>query len=240
MEVYDIFITKLRIGIKLEGIHTCIQESIILEAKDVKEEQKDWLRKRAMDSDYTSAAKLAEKCYQTFKERYPGITLIEENKNQMINLVSNTRSKENTDGILLPPYSVFPDRKNWLRQFCIYVNHDSKSNETSKIYVWANPALISIAKGNNVRAYMDGTFRICPKGFEQVMVLMIFDQQTDVYVPVFYGLLDSKTSHAYWKFLSICIEATDCNFFPASVTCDFEPAEIKAIERKIILRNLLI
>ena len=58
---------------------------------------------------------------------------------------------------------------------------------------------------------------------------MVFDNQTDSYVPVFYVLLTSKTQQIYTHALR-WIEATvDRKIIPSTITCDFKIALQNAI-----------
>ena len=62
--------------------------------------------------------------------------------------------------------------------------------------VYGNPSLFGILSGG-VQLYIDGTFRICPSQFHQCLIIMIFDVQTAVYLPVMYILMTVKHENPY-------------------------------------------
>ncbi|OQR82378.1 putative cleavage induced protein [Thraustotheca clavata] len=64
---------------------------------------------------------------------------------------------------------------------------------------WANPTLISLLRYNNITLFVDGTFRIVPRGFKLCVVLMVLDKGTQLYIPIFYILTTSKSHNCYWN-----------------------------------------
>jgi hypothetical protein len=48
--------------------------------------------------------------------------------------------------------------------------------------------------------------------------------EVDLYIPIFYVLLDGKTESIYWNCIQQLITATDWRLRASSVTCDFESA----------------
>ena len=93
---------------------------------------------------------------------------------------------------------------------------------------FGNPPLFRTLRGCK-RMFIDGTFKFVPKPFYQCLIIMIFDDQTDAYVPVFYILLTSKTKQIYIQALRWVQISVDQQINPVSVTCDFEIALQKAI-----------
>ena len=67
---------------------------------------------------------------------------------------------------------------------------------------------------------------------------MVFDNQTNYYVPVFYILLTSKTEKIYGHALTLMNETAGSKMNPTSVTCDYEKglhnAIMKAFPKAII------
>jgi len=57
---------------------------------------------------------------------------------------------------------------------------------------WANPSLLMLSSRANLNIFVDCTFSICPVDFAQCMILMIYDEPTRLYIPIFYVLLQSK------------------------------------------------
>ena len=83
--------------------------------------------------------------------------------------------------------------------------------------------------GGNGRIFIDGTFKIVPKPLYQCLIIMVFDKQTDSFVPVFYVLMTSKTEQIYRIALFWIKFTTNYKMRPLLITCDFEKALYNAI-----------
>lgn len=106
-------------------------------------------------------------------------------------------------------------------QFALTVNIDG---ELQTILGWGHPQLINLVKNGKVHLFVDCTFKVVPKGFTQCMILMIYHPGTEMYVPIFYVLLQSKKTHAYYHALQQCICASDWKLEAMTYTSDFEQA----------------
>jgi hypothetical protein len=69
-----------------------------------------------------------------------------------------------------------------------------------------------------------------PKPFTQAMIIMMYEEASHLYIPVFYVLLQSKLEEVYKIALSHCFTAADYKIKAISVTCDYEKALINAIK----------
>jgi hypothetical protein len=74
---------------------------------------------------------------------------------------------------------------------------------------------------------MDGTFRIVPSEFQQLLVLMVYDPQSKLFIPVFYALVDNKKWRTYRLFLQSCLDVIG-EMDVETVNTDYELAEMKA------------
>jgi len=70
---------------------------------------------------------------------------------------------------------------------------------------------------NSEFIFIDGTFKTAAKGYYQLLVVMILDEQTNMFVPIIYGLLTSKTQDIYEYF-----------FFLLQLICSKNEVLIKA------------
>jgi len=52
--------------------------------------------------------------------------------------------------------------------------------------------------------YMDGTFKTCPRKYYQCLSLLIYNPETDLYIPVCHCLMTNKTELSYINFLEVC------------------------------------
>ncbi|KAK1930446.1 hypothetical protein P3T76_014117 [Phytophthora citrophthora] len=85
------------------------------------------------------------------------------------------------------------------------------------------PALIKLLKYRKTTLFIDGTFRCVPRPFYQCVVVMVFDNATDLFVPgFFYTLCSAKTQDTYWYLMEVINVAADDKIQPSVVVCDFE------------------
>ncbi|KAF0989255.1 hypothetical protein HZS_5593 [Henneguya salminicola] len=52
-----------------------------------------------------------------------------------------------------------------------------------KMLIWGHPDWIPILKRRFIPIFLDATFRTVPKPFKQCLILMVFDNKTDLYIP---------------------------------------------------------
>ena len=58
---------------------------------------------------------------------------------------------------------------------------------------------------------------------------MVFDDETDIYVPVVYSLVMDKSEWTYWNLLHLILVVSELKFDPATVTTDFERPLMNAV-----------
>ena len=102
---------------------------------------------------------------------------------------------------------------------------------------WGHPDLIFLLKSGDHHIFIDCTFSVCPKGFYQLLIFMIYDEATELYIPIFYVLLPSKHYLCYYHALHNIICATDWKANCRSWTCDFEKALIAAVKEQFGLKR---
>ena len=113
---------------------------------------------------------------------------------QIINRVKNSRAKLNGSDIFRTIESEKVGKSSTTKQWFMHFNLTfpaSYNGKMERITGFGNPALFRCFGGNQ-KIFIDGTFKIVPKPFYQCLIVMVFDNQTDEYVPVFYILLTSK------------------------------------------------
>jgi len=152
--------------------------------------------------------------------------------NQMKAMVYYVRTKEYGDWmgriVSSPLSTVFMNDERSFFQFMLMIPVPLKggvnpnNSEVQKIIGWAHPDLIFLMKHGKVNLFIDCTFKICPRGFAQCLIMMIYSAAHDTYVPVFFVLLESKSELVYYHALEQCIGATNWKLDAATVSCDFE------------------
>jgi hypothetical protein len=112
----------------------------------------------------------------------------------------------------------------------IKVFHKLEKNEVlQKIVGWADCDLLHLATTGPKHYFMDCTFKCVPKPFKQLMVIMIYEEGTELYIPVFYILMEGKSEKMYMEVLRQCCESCDNKLKPLSISCDFERAILNSI-----------
>jgi hypothetical protein len=107
-----------------------------------------------------------------------------------------------------------------------------EGSELRKLILWCHPDLQIMLRRQGLRAFVDGTFRCVPRPFTQCLILMIMDDETDLFIPVVYCLVDNKSQWTYWHFFHYVLVVTETRFYPKTVTCDFEKPLIRAIKEQ--------
>ena len=150
---------------------------------------------------------------------------------KIINRIKNARTKINGNDVFrtieMEHLSKMKDSNNFFLQFNITFPNEY-DGKLERIIGYGNPSLFRVFGGNQ-KVFIDGTFKICPKPFYQCLIIMVFDEQTDAYVPVFYVLLTSKTEQIYRHVLYWVKTTTQYKMRPLTITCNFEKALHNAI-----------
>jgi hypothetical protein len=98
-----------------------------------------------------------------------------------------------------------PDGRPWL-QFSGLVPHPKDAAELLRYMVFGHPALFRLLMQSGVNLFLDDTFSLTPHLFYQVFIIMAYDYQKMLYVPVLYCLMSSKDETLYWRVLQEVIE----------------------------------
>jgi len=150
---------------------------------------------------------------------------------KIISRVKNCRTKLNGNDVYrtieMESLSKIKNSNLFFLQFNITFPNEY-DGKLERIIGFGNPSLIRVLGGNK-RVFIDGTFKIVPKPFYQCLIIMVFDEQTDSFVPVFYVLLTSKTEQIYRHALYWVKASSDYKMKPDRITCDFEKALHNAI-----------
>lgn len=164
--------------------------------------------------------------------KYDGVAFNYLTADQLLSMVHRVRTKGFGDweGIItsLPMCNLVNDERLFL-QANAYINID---NELVKFLVWAHPDLILLCKNGKRNLFIDCTFRCVPVGFDQLMIIMLYDLQTGMYVPIFFILMQTKKQDAYFYGIALAIQISEGKLDCLTYTCDFELALIQAIDNR--------
>lgn len=109
----------------------------------------------------------------------------------------------------------------------------------SRMLGFGHPDLLFLLRTGPVNTFVDCTFRIVPKGFYQLMIIMIYSAAHQTYVPVLYILLQNKKEQTYLRALTEAEFAANHYLRPKTVTCDFEIGLMNAILAKFPSAHLI-
>ena len=114
-------------------------------------------------------------------------------------------------------------------QFNCTIADDTKEQTTmERIVGFGNPYLFYYLT-NAQSLYIDATFSIVPKPFYQCLVVMIFEETLQIYLPILYILMTNKSQKMYRNALERIFKLSGRRANPKTITCDFEQALLNAI-----------
>jgi hypothetical protein len=165
--------------------------------------------KAKMDEEYPEGWTGIKKASITHRVRHTRMQMIGGDSFRML---ENSKYALMTDTTrpFLHHHGIFPDEK--------------KHGAFQRIMVFGNPTNFGLLKTTKVDIYIDATFDCCPAPFYQCLILMVFHQETNVYVPVLYILMTHKTQELYCHALSQVVAISGWVLDVNSYTSDFERA----------------
>ena len=103
---------------------------------------------------------------------------------------------------------------------------------------FSHPRLVKKLKGRN-HCYVDCTFASTPRPFVQTLNFMMFDDETQSYVCVFWVLLTGQFEKLYAETLHQIWIATDRKLNPLSLTLDYELMQALLSSFKLLHHTLI-
>ncbi|ETP53784.1 hypothetical protein F442_01334 [Phytophthora nicotianae P10297] len=207
-------------------------ESVCL---DLTDEMKSFVDE-LVDTTDESPTKIWELTYRKFYENSVGV-IRGLNKKQIVTRINNGRAAQNGKDLFSmiesPSMAKVKNEELGFLQFnCTWLD-DTKVKqekpEIDRLIGWAHPELRNLLRYEGEDLFVDGTFRSAPKGYHQVVTLMMYDPLTELLVPLFFTLTTSKTQDSYKKFFYCVKFAVGKKPSPIDIVCDFEAAIIFAI-----------
>ncbi|OWZ07807.1 hypothetical protein PHMEG_00019759 [Phytophthora megakarya] len=175
---------------------------------------------------------------QVCAEFYPDDDLIRKglSEEQVTRRVYHVRQKHYGSHLLgfieVPPLSIVEGKHLSFFQFHLSRPKLDPTSKPDRRIGWAHPELRRLLMYNGVSLFFDGTFRCVPIEFKQCMVLMVHDQTSELFVPIYFVLCSSKGKEMYCDVLEQIYRDTSKKLQPCDVVCDFELPLINAIETK--------
>jgi hypothetical protein len=206
---------------------------------DVREEMTQLVSEQALLAMGTSALAIWDAINTSILEKYKDadVTVLKPTKSEICSLVYRIRQEhcggdvfrilEDDRYARLSP----ADPRLFLKLNNTYEVPDDKTvkNRLQRMLLWAHPDLLPILKRRKIACFIDGTFRTVPKAFRQCLIVMAFDDEVDLYVPIIFSLLTGGSEWTYWQVLHFVLVLTELKFDPDTITTDFERPLLKAI-----------
>ncbi|KAJ6247029.1 hypothetical protein M0813_19076 [Anaeramoeba flamelloides] len=106
-----------------------------------------------------------------------------------------------------------------------------------RIISWSSYESLNIMR-SSAHLFVDGTFLTAPKGFSQLIILSVWDTQTNCFVVTNYTLIDSKLEDNYESLFYLLFKKIP-NFSPQFITCDFEHALTNSLKKRFPKSKLI-
>ena len=229
---------------RVNGLHKCVTSvhgngGVV----DLREEMRTLAVRQATHDLSTTATTIWNSVNALADTQYAeGRVVVKEKKTVIINLVHTTRHCEiGTDAHSIVRNSRYAqiseaDRRPFFFHGSSYLLPESVTQQERHlhdVFLWGHPELLLMLRRRNCVVFIDGTFKCVPHPFQQCVILMTLDDETNLFVPVVFGLLDNKTSWAFWHYLHAIFVETETKFNPAVVVSDFEAALLQAIDEQL-------
>jgi hypothetical protein len=228
----------------LSGVHVCRLDENITRGDRV--DVTHTMRKAAIQKAITKLALSPKKIWEDINSKmdhkYSNEAIVKERRNKIINLVKTTRSTEfgndKMTKIKLPKYAQVSseDPRPFLitnYKYLLPLSDERNGRKLHNLLMWAHPDLMTILRRHSTSIYIDCTFRCVPKPYSQCLIIMVYDDETDIYVPVVYFLLDNKCQWTYWHALHFVLVETETKFYLSTITSDFEISLLNAIKEQL-------
>ncbi|ETP25777.1 hypothetical protein F441_01370 [Phytophthora nicotianae CJ01A1] len=170
---------------------------------DLTDEMKSFVDE-LVDTTDESPTKIWELTYRKFYENSVGV-IRGLNKKQIVTRINNGRAAQNGKDLFSmiesPSMAKVKNEELGFLQFnCTWLD-DTKIKqekpEIDRLIGWSHPELRNLLRYEGEDLFVDGTFRSAPKGYHQVVTLMMYDPLTELFVPLFFTLTTSKTQNSY-------------------------------------------
>lgn len=103
-----------------------------------------------------------------------------------------------------------------------------KKGKLANLILFSHPDFTPMLKGDGISIFIDGTFRCVPHPYRQLLIFMLFEDETSMYIPIIYCLIQDNSSWTYWHVIHLVIVLSDTKLNPKTITCDFEKALLKS------------
>ena len=144
-------------------------------------------------------------------------------RDQVTKLVKNTRAEMGGDDmlrILEKDRSLhnLPSTGLPFLQFHGSLPHPEKKDEWMRYMIFGNRVLFTLLAARALDLFIDATFSMTPHPFYQVLIIMVHDCQTDLYVPVIYALMTHKCEDLYYRVMQELLACAGWSIIMSGIT----------------------
>ena len=108
-------------------------------------------------------------------------------------------------------------------QFNVTFPNEIVDGKLERIFqFWNHPLFLFF--WSQLKKFIDGTFKICPRPYYQWLIFMLIEEQTDAFIPVFHVLLMLRKQQIYRYALYLTKTTVSFKMQPPFFTCDYEKA----------------
>lgn len=177
-----------------------------------------------------TAKELAINVRQEFKTRFLGQPTLLLNLNQLESAVYRARKKEFGDWeSLIRSYPLMLCSPTSSKLFFQFMLDFVVDGAVEKMVGWAHPQLLFWLAAGMCHLFVDMSFYMVPTGFQQLMVIMLFSHPHQMYIPIWFILLQSKKEATYVRALNQAIKTSPALLNAVTITSDFEKGLLNAV-----------
>ncbi|KAF1743017.1 hypothetical protein MXB_1754 [Myxobolus squamalis] len=103
--------------------------------------------------------------------------------------------------------------------------------EFYQMLLWSTNEALSLMRYNN-QTFIDSTFRCVPSPFTHCLIIVMYDIETQMYIPCVYALVTFKNEYMYLTALHEVIVLENYMWMPLIITSDFEFSLIAALKHE--------
>jgi len=125
------------------------------------------------------------------------------------------------------------DGQSAFLQFNISQTDVESGGDLQRLIGLADPDLLKRMRGSR-HLFLDATFKCTPKPFRQTLILMVFDEENGIFLPVMWILMTGQSEKEYEQALFNVKLKMNGKMNPLSITCDFEQAMMNALDSQFV------
>jgi len=187
-------------------------------------EMRQMVEQKAVDEPGKRASQMARDILSYFQQKTMGTACKLLDTKQIQAQIYRVRDKEfgNWEGILNSfPMNAVSEQDD--RPFLQWNNWANIGGTHQKSIGLGHPDIqFELSHSDRNHLFLDATFAVCPRGFSQLFIVMAYLSAYDLYVPVYFILMQTKDKATYEYVLNMAIQHADYKLLASSVTTDFE------------------